>query len=150
MLTTSSANRNVCKYVGVACKDFSRFQDSRIRNSKLATIISGSCVYSLQVDGPVDHIKEEKGEWKESAGIEIDTLGRRGDDGLRRRWLFAGFALRLEVTLDLHRLAVAVKVGELKVPRQRAHDAEVVGTKVRLGGADLLAASFYYLVENTA
>lgn len=101
-----------------------------------------------QVDGPVDHVEEEEGEGEEGPGVEVDALGRGGDDGLGRRRLLAGFVLRLEVALHLHRLAVAVKVGELKVPRQRAHNAEVVGAKVRLGGADLLAASFHHLEEN--
>lgn len=114
----------------------------------MATIRSRSRTLWSQVDGPVDHVEEEEGEGEEGPGVEVDALGRGGDDGLGRRWLLAGFVLRLEVALYLHRLAVAVKVGELKVPRQGAHNAEVVGAKVRLGGADLLTASFHHLEEN--
>lgn len=102
-----------------------------------------------QVDGPVDHVEEEEGEREEGSGIEVDALGGGGDDGFGWRRLLVGFALRLEVPLHLHGFTVAVKVREFKVPRQGSHDAEVVGAKVRLGGADLLTSSLHHLGADT-
>ena len=44
-------------------------------------------------------------------------------------------------------LPVAVKVRELEVAGQRAHNAEVVGAEVRLGGADFLTPRLRHLEE---
>lgn len=100
-----------------------------------------------QVYGPINHIEEEEGEREESPGVQVDSFSCRGDDrfGRRRPLVVLGLGLASD---GFNRLPVAVKVRQLKVPRQRAHDAEVVGPQVRLGGAHLLTAGLRHLVAS--
>lgn len=72
-----------------------------------------------QVYGPVNHIKEEEGEGEQGSGIQVDSFGSGGDNGFRR-WRFPvvlglGFA---ETSASINGLPVAVKVRQLKVPRE--------------------------------
>lgn len=100
-----------------------------------------------QVYGPINHVEEEEGEREESPGVQVDSFSRRGDDGFGRRRPLVVLGLGLS-SGGFDRLPVAVKVRELKVPRERAHDAEVVGPQVRLGGAHLLTAGLRHLVAS--
>lgn len=96
-----------------------------------------------QVNGPIHHVEEEEGEGEERPGVQVDPLGGGGDDGFRGGGplvLGLGFAAAAAPAV-VDGLPVAVKVRQLEVARQRAHDAEVVGPQVRLGGAHLLTAS---------
>lgn len=110
----------------------------------------GEGLYALvstqsQVYGPINHIKEEEGEREEGPGIQVNPLRGGGDDGFGRRRPLVVLGLGL-ASGGFNRLPVAVKVRQLKVPRERAHDAEVVGPQVRLRGAHLLAAGLRHLV----
>lgn len=110
----------------------------------------GGSLYTLiseqsQVYGPINHVEEKEGEREESSGVKVDSFSRRGDDGFGRWRPLVVLGLGL-ASGGLDWLPVAVKVRQLKVPRQRAHDAEVVGPQVRLGGAHLLTAGLRHLV----
>lgn len=98
-----------------------------------------------QVYGPINHIEEEEGEREEGPGVQVDSLSGRGDDGFGRRRPLVVLGLGLPSD-GFNRLPVAVKVRQLKVPWERAHNAEVVGPQVRLGGAHLLTAGLRHLV----
>lgn len=69
-----------------------------------------------QVYGPIDHVEEEEGEREESPGVQVDSFSSRGDDGFGRRRPLVVLGLGL-ANGGFDRLAVAVKVRQLKVPR---------------------------------
>lgn len=99
-----------------------------------------------QIYRPIYNIEEEEGEREERAGIEVDAFGCGWNDGFRGQRLLVVLRLRLAKSPPhLDGLAVAVKVRQLKIPGQRAHDAEVVGAQVRLGCAHLFAPRLCHL-----
>lgn len=108
---------------------------------KFYTLVSAQS----QVYGPINDVEEEEGEREESPGVQVDSFSCRGDDGFWRRRPLVVLGLGLAGG-GFDRLPVAVKVRQLKVPRERAHDAEVVGPQVRFGGAHLLTAGLRHLV----
>lgn len=98
-------------------------------------------ILESQVYGPVNHIKEKEGEWEQGSGIQIDPFGSRGNHRFWRRGLLAVLSLGFAKNhAGIDGLPVAIKVRQLKVPWERAHDAEVIGPKVGFRSAHLFAA----------
>ena len=100
-----------------------------------------------QIDWPVNNVEEEEGEGEEGSCIKINTFSSSRYDRFGWWGFLVGFVLGLEGSCNFNWFTITVKVGKFKVSGQRSHNAEVIGAKVWLGGADFLTAIFHHLLK---